>query len=613
MTMRKFSATVLLLVWCICALAVQKSATIVYINGSKYYIHTVQPGETLYALSKEYRVGESVIREHNPAVVTEGLKAGENVKIPFAAEVTEQPSNKRVRKLFETHTVSKGETLYGISRKYEIPVATLVTDNPNIDPIHLSLGQRILVRKGGMGSETEAEIKAGWEEYRNTLNSVAEAGSAYHLVQPGETFYSLSRRFEITEEALSALNNGLKPVDLRAGAILKVPGSGAESLDAVQPAADTLKAGSELFAEQKVPVIEFKALRRGETLDVALLLPLAADGGEANNNYLEFYQGFLLALDSVKCVDGLSVNVGLYNTGRNAEKIREITESAEFRNAELIVGPVYEEGLDPVVRLAEERQIPVISPLANLTRVNSGAVFQLAPDPAQKYAKTADLLGGGKQVTLIYSGSADKEFEQEILAALGSTKHKKHTYKYVHPSASGGAGGPSDLTPLLDNSDDNVLVVMADNEIDVDRILAALASAETNLTARGHTPPRFTVLGNARWNRYNNVDRTTFFKDRVVFISTYHAKRDSPLITAFDSAYIRAFGSLPTLYSYRGYDAAAIFIPAMFGDIEHKMEGRSYTPLQTTYVFGQGADGGNHVNGNWMRVNYQPDFTITIE
>ena len=52
MTMKRFCATALLLLWSLCALAVQKSGTIVYINGSKFYVHTVQPGETLYGLSK---------------------------------------------------------------------------------------------------------------------------------------------------------------------------------------------------------------------------------------------------------------------------------------------------------------------------------------------------------------------------------------------------------------------------------------------------------------------------------------------------------------------------------------------------------------------------------
>ena len=64
---------------------------------------------------------------------------------------------------------------------------------------------------------------------------------------------------------------------------------------------------------------------------------------------------------------------------------------------------------------------------------------------------------------------------------------------------------------------------------------------------------------------------------------------------------------------YRGYDSALIFAPAMYGDIEYDLEDRRYTPLQTGYRFEQRDTGSNHVNGNWTRVNYNPDFTITIE
>ena len=69
-----------MIVWAFCAVAAGKSATIVYINGAKYYIHTVQAGETLYGLSKTYGVGEKVILENNPSIAR-GLKTAENIKI----------------------------------------------------------------------------------------------------------------------------------------------------------------------------------------------------------------------------------------------------------------------------------------------------------------------------------------------------------------------------------------------------------------------------------------------------------------------------------------------------------------------------------------------------
>lgn len=597
-----------MIVWALCAFAAEKSGTIVYINGSKFYIHTVQPGETLYGLSKTYGVGEKVILENNPSIAR-GLKTAENIKIPFVSDVPEPKSDKKLRKTFDFHFVSKGETLYAISRQYEIPVKTILEDNPNLDPLHMRLGERILIRKKQIGSEDEAGTKEQWEEYRQSLNSVADKGTAYHIVHPGETFYSLSRRFGISETELSQLNGGLKPADLKAGAMIKIP-----QLDGAVTAevADSLHRDSVVAAEPQAIPIEFRALRRSEPLNVALLLPIAT-GGEANGNYLEFYQGFLLGIDSIKIRQGISVNVHLYNTARDTARIREIVERDEaFRKSDLIIGPVYEEGLAPVIRFAEEKKVPVVSPLAHIADHNSDVLFQLAPDPSLKYEKAGDLVDGGKRVTLIYTASTDKEFEREILALLGDSEYSRYTYKYEHPTVRS-SNSPSDLTPLLENGQDNVFIILSDNSVDVERILAALASADTSITSRGRTAPRFVVLGNPRWNRFNTIDRAIYFKDRVVFFSAYHAKRDSEIVRTFDSAYIRAFGALPTLYSYRGYDTAVIFAPAMYGDIEYDLEDRRYAPLQTVYRFGQGEGRENHINRNWMRVNYNSDFTITIE
>ena len=597
-----------MIVWAFCAVAAGKSATIVYINGAKYYIHTVQAGETLYGLSKTYGVGEKVILESNPSIAR-GLKAAENIKIPFVSDVPELKSDKKLRKTFDFHFVSKGETLYAISRQYEIPVKTMLDDNPNLDPLHMRLGERILIRRKQIGSEDEAGTQEQWEEYRQSLNSVADAGTAYHIVRPGETFYSLSRRFGITEAELGALNDGLKPADLKAGAMIKIPQPDGT---VTAEAADSLRQESAVTKERQAVSVEFRALRRSEPLRVALLLPVAT-GGEANGNYLEFYQGFLLGLDSVKIRQGISVDVHLYNTARDTARIREIVERDEaFRQANLIVGPVYEEGLTPVIRFAEEREVPVVSPLAHIADHNSDVLFQLAPDPAHKYEKAGDLVGGDKHVTLICTASTDKEFEREILTLLGDSEYSRYTYKYEHPSARS-ANSPSDLTPLLENGQDNLFVILSNNGVEVERILADLASADTSITSRGRTVPRFSVLGNPRWNRFGGIDRAFYFKDRVVFFSTYHAKRDSEVVKAFDSAYVRAFGALPTLYSYRGYDTAVIFAPAMYGDIEYDLEDRRYAPLQTVYRFGQGEGSQNHVNRNWMRVNYNSDFTITIE
>ena len=154
-----------------------------------------------------------------------GLKEAANIKIPYVApsESSVPQSERKLRKMFDRHTVAKGETFYSISRRYEIPVSTLMADNPSVDPAQLRLGESLLIRKTQIGTEDAAGSQAEWEEYRDRLNSLSGDSVSYHIVQPGDTFYSLARRFQVSEQQLSELNNGLNAAGLRIGAMIRIP------------------------------------------------------------------------------------------------------------------------------------------------------------------------------------------------------------------------------------------------------------------------------------------------------------------------------------------------------------------------------------------------------
>ncbi len=609
---RLFALLLLLLTVAGTTVAGERSTQLVFINGTKYYLHAVAAGDTLYSLAKTYGVSEQDIRDHN-RTLGEGLQAGAMLKIPVREAATpEKPlSEKKLNKTFSSHYVTKGETLYSIARLYDIAVQQLLEDNTNLDPTHLALGQRILVRKKQIGKSNDRQAAAEWSRYNEQLNSVAADGEQYYMVQKGDTFYSLSRRHGISEQELSALNGGLQAADLKLGAIIKLPAPHTAQ-PPVQPATPT-EQPSLLPPKAEVATVDFRA-HCCDPLRVSLLLPMSR-GGAPNNNYIDFYEGFLMGLDSVRTQHGHSVDLILYDTQRDSAALAAILADEQgFGRSQLIIGPVYEEELAQVIPHAEQKQIPVVSPLAHLNQLQSDVLFQMAPNPARKYDKAQALLDG-KRLTLIYGEQNDAEFEAEMLALIGSREYLTHNYKYVHPSVKlkEDEVNPSDLTPILDNEEENLYIILSDNEIEVDRILAALASADTNLRARSLRTPKYSVLGNSRWNRYANIDRTIFFKNRVTFFTTYHAKRDSELIKRFDRNYIEAFGSLPSLYSYRGYDAAMIFVPAMYGDIEYDLEDRRFEPLKTLYRFKQEHPTANHINRDWMRVNYNNDFTITLE
>ncbi|MFI3248935.1 MAG: LysM peptidoglycan-binding domain-containing protein [Rikenellaceae bacterium] len=625
------------------ASSAERSKSIVFINGSRYYVHSVQKGDTMYSLSKLYDLEESEILAAN-STLTDGLKAGINIKIPTKDEAIQKPlSERKQRKIFDSHVVVAGETLYSISKKYEISVQTILEDNPNLDPSALSVGQMLVIRKDEQGLANDKQIRSEIDGYSEQMNRVAPEGYRYHVVVKGDTLYSLARACGVTTAELMKIND-MSSESLNLGQIILLKSVASEQED-VQQTVDV---------EHMVKSVDFGVLRRGETVRIALILPLTING-KVVKPFEEFYKGFLLGVEDLR-ESGRSVEVNLYNSGRDLEMVKGVVADAEYQNCHLIVGPVYEELLAPVLRDAERRGVPVVSPLATLASADSPVLFQMAPDVLNRNDKMDELISSNRTVTLIYSGKNDAEYDTEVKRMLRDkgVNYRTHEYVYEHPSLvqerqiaakkrvermqeSAEARGTtmsqelvdsllrvnstSDLTSLLMNdAEHNTFFVMSDNEVDVDRILSALASAYTAQVSINRGTNRdltqlikFNVVANPAWKRYDNIDKTLYFRDRVVVQSSYHASRDSEVIRDFDSRYGKEFEEFPSLYSYRGYDVAMIFGDGLYSDIQYGMEGRRFKPLQSAYRFERSGDQRHRANINWVRVTYNPDFTLTID
>ncbi len=153
----------------------QKSETIVYINGSKFYVHTVQPGKTLYAFPGVWRGGEGHPGAQ-PASSRRVAYRGDHQDTFRGGRPPPKAARAKLRKTFDIHSVTQGETLYGISRRYEIPIQTIIEDNPNLDPAQLRIGESILIRKKGIGYRRRSRPGGIGRPYRNSLNSVSRGG-----------------------------------------------------------------------------------------------------------------------------------------------------------------------------------------------------------------------------------------------------------------------------------------------------------------------------------------------------------------------------------------------------------------------------------------------------
>jgi len=94
-----------------------------------------------------------------------------------------------------SHTVRKGQTLYGIAKRFGVPVRSVISANGLRAPYGLAVGQRIKI-----------------------------PSSKLHTVAKGETGYSISRRYGVTVSALMRANGIRTPFRLSVGQKLNLPG-----------------------------------------------------------------------------------------------------------------------------------------------------------------------------------------------------------------------------------------------------------------------------------------------------------------------------------------------------------------------------------------------------
>lgn len=643
--------------------AIEPSTQIVIRNGKKVYVHRVEKGHTLYSIAKAYGVTEKQILECNNGLSADKLNIDDIIYVPCIEKKGGKSAQKKSDKedgRYYYHEVKSGDTFYSIAREYKISVDILRADNPSVDPSSMSLGTMLRIRRGEMGYATTDEIDR--TEHNDNTESLKPNE---YVVQPGDTIYSLSRRSGLSESEFMALNNLSTTSDLKVGMVVllsndvDVSASNTPQRVEEQPTmeqhGEVPPATDEEAPEQIVeelererisgrsddnPVesdeylspwfylvgdnnqddtfrhadIDFMELGANNTLKVALMLPFTIQG-EAKANFVDFYRGVLLAMEDLKS-EGLSVDLTVFDTQNDARVIDDIaTYEDAFLDAQLLIGPVYENELQYVLSHAERENVAVVSPLADVKSLESPVIFQMQPERIFKYDKLKSILGDEREIITIYASSNDADFLNEVSREVTSTKCRsleyvfnKGSYFYTR-TASGERGSAVNIDNILRTDNAKTIIIVADKDVDIERILTALSSSKSKLLDRGSIIGRYDIVGNHKWTRLENIDPQSFFNNNVSFIVSYHAKRDSEAIRLFDGRYIKAFGSLPTAYSYRGYDAAAIFCRRMYSGLDYDFLGAVTKPLTTTYRFVD--DGGVRVNSEWMLVRYNDDFTIT--
>ena len=298
------------------------------INGKQFIIHQIDEKETLYSISRRYNVPITAILEVNPTA-DGGLATGQLLKVPYVFKGNKAQAQPGGDRI---HKVAPKETLFSISNLYDVSVDDIKAWN-NLKDNSLSTGQSLIIKKKSTLS-TEA-------------NKLPETKSltGVHTVAPKESMYSIARLYGITVQQLKEWN-GIDGSELKIG----------QTLFIAQPMYNTteVKTDQNKVTEIKEPVEpvkqEVKPIQTQQETTITISekvigsdevkeggLAELIEGTEGNRKYLGLHRtakvGTILKVRNELNNREVFVRVAgpLPNTGVNTNLVIKISKSAYDR------------------------------------------------------------------------------------------------------------------------------------------------------------------------------------------------------------------------------------------------------------------------------------------
>lgn len=546
-------ALALLLGFSSCAtLAQTRSTNIQTINGKKFYIHKVEKGQSLYAIAKAYNMDVNAILAENDDAI-DGIKNGQELKIPLESSSVKQANPIDTNK-YVYHKVLKGETIYFITKKYNINEAQLKTLNPGLVN-GLKEGDFVAVMLKKSGATTKPI-----DTFSNNVSGFQGTATSY-TVQQSETLYGISKKFNISQDDILKWNPEAKD-GIKQGQILKLLVGGtipavATSSVVTDPTVskDTLPINS--VKKQKYQIGLFLPFKfdQNEAIIVEDIVRAKASFPSMQSLALDFYAGFKAAVDSLTS-NNFDVNVNIYDTeGRDSARIETICKSPEFKKLDIVFGPLYLSGFKIVSQYAKMQGIPVVSPVIQQNKIlyQNKLVSKVTPSLYTLIESMSDYCSDSLMATaniiLVNSTAKDMSYIKAF-----KNKYNANLSKYgktLKDSVIGAKGFAGVKTAFVPNKK-NVVILLTSNQVYVQDFITQLAAFSDNKD--------IILMGFSSLSNLDNLDQEYLNKLQFHFADAGYIDYTQPLVQQLTKNYQSIYTADPSEYYFKGFDVANYYL-----------------------------------------------------
>ncbi|QEE51126.1 LysM peptidoglycan-binding domain-containing protein [Flavobacterium alkalisoli] len=625
-----------------------------YAQG-KYKKHQVAKGETVTDIAKKYKVTPYDIYRLNPDSQN-GINEGAILLVPTAGGVPVKTdvavSEKSTKIANPIHEVQPKETLYGLSKQYNVSEEDLKKANPEIVTNGLQIGQKIIIPVKGSGVEAQAEraekqlwkkdapsymyhtVEAGETKYsiakdygmslqlleelnpevkdsplplgyklkldKNSIIAKEIAPGAQlkkpenqyieYTVQPKETFYSLTRRVGITEQEIVALNPDAKD-GLKEGMVLKLPNP--------NPDSGTVFGATRSYA----PGISNLSvtLNKAQTKQLALLLPFNINKGADDesekervrtnkflNMTLDFYAGALIAIDSAQAM-GIPVKVKILDSQESSTSSAIDNLRGGLVGVDAVIGPFFQNNVEKTAQILAG--IPIISPLSKEAGKPLPNLYQSVPTQDMVRMAMLDYLK-------FKSGNVIAVIDEKKLSSKQFIRNNYAGVKFAD-----GTITEDIMKPLLDPSKMNYIVLDTESAGKVSNTVRVLSKLMADYQIQLAVMERTDILDN------EEVPLKLLTRLRMLYPSVTNDS-ENPMAAGFIKKFKAKNGVMPNQFASRGFDVTLDVILRMYQPegFAETIATKASQQTENKFVY-RTLNGGNYNNGVYI-LNYEEDLSI---
>lgn len=378
-------------------------------NISRFESYEVKPKETLYSISKNYNVEVETIIKYNPFLKTRELNSADVLEIPILKRPTDI-SNQSVK----NSTFSNLKHLVQPKEtKYGIAkdygLSVEELEALNPDADVIHPGDYLIIER----KKEEAPELPKSKEYK------------YVKVDSESDLNALQKSFNVTDDLISKLNPAYQYTGVGNGIVLKLPADAKgkdKRLNLSSNFSDPSQKKIGLF-------LPFDLERfKGDSVDVKKQLM----DNRISRIAIDLYEGALAAVDSAQKL-GIDVDLRTFDTGMSAEDMQKIINNNDLMQLQAAIGPVIQPNVRKLSQHLSKDSIPMILPITEAS-VPGNQIFNSLPSRALKEEMITTYIHQNitDDVNLsLLSDAQNNHFRQVIDRTFPGTKHVSMSESYL--------------------------------------------------------------------------------------------------------------------------------------------------------------------------------------